>query len=64
MLGIKKLIGKVLTYNEKSLRFHEKLGFKIIDNKKEQFFNGKESIDVIYFKLEKANINAEELCSY
>jgi len=47
VLGLHKLNAEVLTTNERSLRFHEKMGFCVEGRFRDYHFNGEYFIDVI-----------------
>lgn len=50
-LGLHKVCGQVLSYNERSLRFHEALGFRREGELRDQHFDGEGYHDVICFGL-------------
>ncbi|WP_065235453.1 UDP-4-amino-4,6-dideoxy-N-acetyl-beta-L-altrosamine N-acetyltransferase [Legionella brunensis] len=50
-LGLHKLMGHVLEFNEKSINFHQKLGFLQEGVFREHYFDGLVYQDVIYFGL-------------
>ena len=50
-LKLHKLNAEVLSTNEKSLRFHEKLGFVREGHFREAHFNGEQYIDVVRFGI-------------
>jgi len=50
-LGFYKVCGQAIDYNERSKRFHLKLGFKEEDVLKDNYFDGKDYHDVYRFGL-------------
>ena len=50
-LKLQRLYGKAIVFNQKSIKFHKKLGFSFQDTLKEHFFDGKKNHDVIVFSL-------------
>lgn len=50
-LGMHKVCGQVLRYNERSIRFHEALGFSREGMLRDQHFDGERFHDVICFGL-------------
>ena len=50
-LGLHKVCGQVLSYNERSIRFHEALGFQREGVLRDQHFDGERHHDVICFGL-------------
>ena len=50
-LGLHKICGQALSYNESSIRFHDALGFQKEGLLKEQHFDGQNYHDVICFGL-------------
>lgn len=49
--GLHKLCGRVLAFNERSMRFHMKLGFQREGNLRHQYFDGQHYQDVVCFGL-------------
>jgi UDP-4-amino-4,6-dideoxy-N-acetyl-beta-L-altrosamine N-acetyltransferase len=54
VLGIHKLNAEVLITNERSLHFHEKMGFSVEGRFRDYHFNGKKFIDVIRLGILKS----------
>jgi UDP-4-amino-4,6-dideoxy-N-acetyl-beta-L-altrosamine N-acetyltransferase len=50
-LKLHKVCGQALAYNERSIKFHQKLNFKKEGVLRKQFFNGKQYHDVVCFGL-------------
>lgn len=50
-LGLHKICGQALTYNERSIRFHQKLGFQQEGVLRQQHFDGQHHHDVVCFGL-------------
>lgn len=50
-LAIKKIFGQVLGFNEKSIRFHTKLGFKLEGQLRNQFQDERGIYDIFQFGL-------------
>lgn len=50
-LNLHKVCGRVLSFNEKSLRFHESMGFSEEGVLRDQYFDGEEFFDVISFGM-------------
>lgn len=50
-LRLHKLCGEVIEYNERSLRFHEKLGFTEEGRLRQQFFDGEQYHDIVCFGM-------------
>jgi len=48
-LKLHKLYGKAIAYNQKSINFHKKLGFRCEDTQREHYFDGSDYHDVIVF---------------
>ena len=48
-LKLRKLYGKAIAYNQKSINFHKKLGFSYEDTLREHYFDGSDYHDVIVF---------------
>ena len=53
-LGLHKLCGEVLGFNDRSLRFHQRLGFVREGRLREQHFDGESYHDVVCFGLLKS----------
>lgn len=51
VLGLHKLNAEVLKTNQRSLRFHEKMGFKCEGRFRDYHFNGNDFVDVIRFGI-------------
>ena len=49
--GLHKLCGQALVYNERSIRFHQSLGFQQEGILREQHFDGQNYHDVVCFGL-------------
>ena len=49
--GLHKLCGQALSYNERSIRFHQKLGFQQEGILRQQHFDGQHYHDVVCFGL-------------
>lgn len=49
--GLHKLCGRALSYNEPSIRFHQRLGFREEGRLREQYFDGQHYHDVVCFGL-------------
>lgn len=56
-LNLHKVCGEALSFNDKSIRFHQKLGFKQEGLHKEQYFDGEIYHDVLSFGLLGAQWN-------
>lgn len=50
-LGIRKLVGKVFVGNPRSIKLHEKFGFKQEGYRREHLLHGEEYMDVVEFAL-------------
>lgn len=50
-LGLHKVCGQALGFNERSITFHRRLGFKEEGNLREQHFDGNQFHDVVCFGL-------------
>ena len=49
--GLHKVCGQALSYNESSIRFHQRLGFQEEGRQREQHFDGQHYYDVVCFGL-------------
>ena len=54
VLGIQKIFGQVLAFNEKSIFFHQKLGFKQEGLLRQQFKDSRGEFDIFQFGLLKS----------
>ena len=50
-IGLHKICGQALSYNESSIRFHQRLGFREEGRQREQHFDGQHYYDVVCFGL-------------
>ena len=50
-LNLHKICGQVLSFNQRSVRYHEQLGFKLEGRLREQHYDGKAYHDVLCFGL-------------
>jgi UDP-4-amino-4,6-dideoxy-N-acetyl-beta-L-altrosamine N-acetyltransferase len=50
-IGLHKVCGQALAYNERSIRFHRRLGFSQEGVLRDQHFDGQYYYDVVYFGL-------------
>lgn len=50
-LKIHKLCGEAIEYNDRSIRFHDRLGFRVEGRLRDQFYDGERYYDVVCFGL-------------
>lgn len=60
-LSFRKIIGEALAFNDKSIRFHKRLGFEEEARLKEHHFDGENYHDVIRFSLMKKDWHPEKV---
>lgn len=60
-LGFNKIIGEALAFNDKSIRFHKRMGFDEETRLKKHHFDGEKYHDVVRFGLMKKDWHSEKV---
>lgn len=60
-LGIHKICGQAIDFNERSIRFHQRMGFSIEGTLRDQFFDGQDYHAVLCYGLLRSEWHSNEV---